>query len=89
DRPSLHRRILHRIRPGDAKVKDIEQFYERRPGTCLYCGKEFENDTEGLDAETKELIHRSRAHVNEKDMTERKHDRTKNRNVVDEWRAEA
>jgi hypothetical protein len=74
-------------------VKDLEQYYERRPGICLYCGKEFEDDTEsypeGLDAETKELIHRSRAHVNEKDMTERKHDQTKNRNVVDEWRAEA
>jgi len=75
-----------------SKTRRTEEVYDRQPGTCLFCGKEFEDDPEkypeGLTAETKESIHRAKEHVDADENMSKVPEKRK-RSIVETWRAEA
>ncbi len=74
-------------------MKELEEAYERSPGKCLFCGKEFEDDEkeypEGLTAETKEGIHRARNHVDADEKMADTPEKQKKGNLIEEWGTEA
>lgn len=73
-------------------MTELEEAYERRPGKCLFCGQEFEDDPqpypEGKTAEMKEGIHRAQEHV-EEDTSNTPEKQKKGNMIEEKWRAEA
>lgn len=74
-------------------MRDLEVAYDRRPGTCRYCGKQFEDDSkrypEGFNAETKESIHRADKHVEADNTLAKVPEKRKKKNIVEhKWDAE-
>lgn len=66
----------------------MKEFYDRKPDTCRYCGESFEDSPDGRDAETKELIHRSKNHVIEdKKLPQKGHSDDKKTSVVETYEA--